>query len=980
MADTTGKGYSDSGIIEAGAILERLRKIPPQHASRDTVSEYERTLALLAQVVGSPIWFEALAGLGSHLLESPHGDRAANVESAERAYRAMLDLLSPVDATGRWESAISGLANSLVLHPAATIARFDEASALYDQLIARLRVRGDATSLAMTLGNCARLHASVPASDTEAHLSRAIQLQQEAVQLLGGGEGPEAAILRGRARHNLAACYLRRNAGIRSQNVDRAIRELVAALKDRPAELDPIGRVRTLRALALAYPEWSGADSLVQAQTLAAAASDEADRIERGDTRAASRALGWAHFERQKSALDENLAKLYELPPDRRLKWIYSLIQNHQEALGVIPQDTMPVRWAEWVGGLARLLGRLPSLGVWDYVPATNAYFEQAVEALGPREQPRLRRSVLQRWGEFCHEIADFEGSLRAFGEAVVMDNSLLDAITDPEARWIELEQSGSNALFAAYAAAQVARPYEAARLAEARRTRDLADLLDAAHVLTSASRTQSAAIRAAAAEVRRLDDALRDAERRDPEGQMAAFRARLADWIGINPSILQARRTDAAADAPNPVAIEHERLCSELAAARRSLRSLVRPNAPSAVQGFRMVGPEKIASLARATKRALVYLMATVHGGMAVAVFPDGGCESLPLEHLTSDVSRELLYGSGGVPGFVKVATTGKTEGLRASLARIQATLGPTLMEPLRAWLGARGVTRAGLVPLGTLGLLPLHAAGRDDEWTFSYVPSARALAVAVDRLNREAGPGMLIVANPTCTDKPPLPFAIAEARAIAGLRDTNAARVLVRGDATLERVREAGIDAGCVHFACHGRFRPSEPLASHLQLAGHDQLTLADIFSGDMDLTAARLVVLTACESGLVEFRRASDEMLGFPSAMMLAGAPAVVGTMWRVDDAAAALFAVRLCEFLFVHHEEPAEAVSHARAWLREARADELERRVSAMRLALGPDDDEADAALSELWRDLAFGDPARKPYACPEKWAAFMLTGV
>lgn len=65
-------------------------------------------------------------------------------------------------------------------------------------------------------------------------------------------------------------------------------------------------------------------------------------------------------------------------------------------------------------------------------------------------------------------------------------------------------------------------------------------------------------------------------------------------------------------------------------------------------------------------------------------------------------------------------------------------------------------------------------------------------------------------------------------------------------------------------VHFGCHGIFRPSEPLASNLLLAGEDQLTLYDIFAGRVDLSAARLVSLMAYQSGNVEFRPTSDESL--------------------------------------------------------------------------------------------------------------------
>ena len=46
-----------------------------------------------------------------------------------------------------------------------------------------------------------------------------------------------------------------------------------------------------------------------------------------------------------------------------------------------------------------------------------------------------------------------------------------------------------------------------------------------------------------------------------------------------------------------------------------------------------------------------------------------------------------------------------------------------------------------------------------------------------------------------------------------------------------------------------------------------------------------------MSACESSVVD-PGAPDEALGLPSAMSYAGASAVIGSPWRVDDAATAV----------------------------------------------------------------------------------------
>jgi CHAT domain-containing protein len=48
------------------------------------------------------------------------------------------------------------------------------------------------------------------------------------------------------------------------------------------------------------------------------------------------------------------------------------------------------------------------------------------------------------------------------------------------------------------------------------------------------------------------------------------------------------------------------------------------------------------------------------------------------------------------------------------------------------------------------------------------------------------------------------------------------------------------------------------------------------------------ARLVVLSACETGLGKLFR-GDEVVGLQRAFLYAGTPAVVTTLWKVDDRA-------------------------------------------------------------------------------------------
>ncbi|MEK7445206.1 MAG: CHAT domain-containing protein, partial [candidate division NC10 bacterium] len=80
------------------------------------------------------------------------------------------------------------------------------------------------------------------------------------------------------------------------------------------------------------------------------------------------------------------------------------------------------------------------------------------------------------------------------------------------------------------------------------------------------------------------------------------------------------------------------------------------------------------------------------------------------------------------------------------------------------------------------------------------------------------------------------------------------------------------------------------------------------------------ASLVVLSACETGLGRLSR-GDELVGLQRAFLYAGTPAVVTTLWKVDDRASFLL---MREFhARLGADGPAEALRHAqRATLAEA----------------------------------------------------------
>jgi CHAT domain-containing protein len=211
------------------------------------------------------------------------------------------------------------------------------------------------------------------------------------------------------------------------------------------------------------------------------------------------------------------------------------------------------------------------------------------------------------------------------------------------------------------------------------------------------------------------------------------------------------------------------------------------------------------------------------------------------------------------------------------------------SLVAPVRRHIeGSRVV----VVPHDVLHYLPFGAlrskAGRwlVEDYTLSTLPSASVLKFL--EAKRSAGSGsVLAVGNPDLGSALNLRYAEREAR-VVGDRYAGA-HVLVRQDATETRTKSLIDGARLLHFATHGELNERDPLGSSLLLApggGNDgRLEVREIFGLDLK---AQLVVLSACETGLGQLST-GDELVGLQRAFLYAGSPAVVTTLWKVDDRA-------------------------------------------------------------------------------------------
>ncbi|ESZ04420.1 CHAT domain-containing protein [Mesorhizobium sp. M1060] len=280
------------------------------------------------------------------------------------------------------------------------------------------------------------------------------------------------------------------------------------------------------------------------------------------------------------------------------------------------------------------------------------------------------------------------------------------------------------------------------------------------------------------------------------------------------------------------------------------------------------------------------------------------------------------------------------------------------------------RGVKRLFVVPHRELARLPfwrlVDECGLD---AISIVPSAEVAAACLSRSRSMEG-GSLLVPDRTST----LEFARRELAEVLSLRACHGTARMVDD---YQSLREESQAASVIHVAAHGYFNSDNPYDSGFGIGPADGarqyfdrftplhefrpsrepcpgdmrlLTVAMVMS-ELQLDACRLVVLSACESGVPRIHN-GGELAGLPNAFLLAGAKSVIASLWKVDDRATYLLMRYFYEeWCGGRGTEPSPAVALTRARQRLRRTD----RVTAQTI-LGSGD------LSHLTGEYPFQHPS------------------
>jgi CHAT domain-containing protein len=287
-------------------------------------------------------------------------------------------------------------------------------------------------------------------------------------------------------------------------------------------------------------------------------------------------------------------------------------------------------------------------------------------------------------------------------------------------------------------------------------------------------------------------------------------------------------------------------------------------------LESVREALPENTAIIEYALTRDSIVIIALTHGGVRLARAPGEVEETrLAVEHLREAIQRGAVVDA------------------------LLSDLYDCLIRPAEI---PASIERLVFIPAGFLQTLPFSAL-RDrhsgqlivQRCEVAVAPSATFWMLSARRPVN--GPQMLVIADPARPDRQNLSGAHAEAQALKNIY--HAAVVLEGGAATVQRFLADAPRFPLIHFAGHGAAGSAGAQPALLFAAdatGHDRIWAPDI--AQLDLRHTDLVVLAGCETFLGD-TAAVEAMPSMAGAFLQAGVPAVVGTLWRIEDEAAARF---------------------------------------------------------------------------------------
>jgi CHAT domain-containing protein/tetratricopeptide (TPR) repeat protein len=328
---------------------------------------------------------------------------------------------------------------------------------------------------------------------------------------------------------------------------------------------------------------------------------------------------------------------------------------------------------------------------------------------------------------------------------------------------------------------------------------------------------------------------------------------------------------------------------------------------------------------------------------------------------------------------------------------------IAPVLRDLLQFGLPA-GARLFWMLP-GGMTLLPLASAvypatneRLNDLYESTLITNLEELEFTKRQAAQTRAPSIIVLANPTGD----LEFADIEGM-LAASHFPSTAREITHNGMGFMLSAALGKGSGYWHFATHGLYAPENvPRSGIFADRDKNMMSVRTITQNfDRNSSPPRLVILSACETGLSSDFIGNTEFASLPGAFIAKGAAGVIATLWQVDDRATALLMAKFYDLNMDEGQEPGAALRGAQAWLQRAtqrdilayiadaanrgRIDEKSAEKFRLSIRRGRSDNPRFAVNWDVIHRATTEAPAsssadlERPFQHPHYWAGFYYTG-
>jgi hypothetical protein len=839
------------------------------------IAAHEEALTVFTRETLPLDWARAQGSLGVAYMNRVRGDRTGNLESAIAAYEAALTIYTRETLPRDWATTQSNLG-----------------TAYWN------RIRGDRAD----------------------NMDKAIAAFEAALTVRTRDSLPMDWA---GTQTSLGIAYDQRIRGDRADNIEKAIAAYEAALTVFTREALPLPWANTLSNLSIAYWNRMTGDRAVNMEK-AIAAAEAALTVRTRD----ALPIEWA-------STQDNLGIAYS----RRIRGdradnMEKAIAAHESVLTVRTRDALPIEWARTQLNLGiAYRSRIRGSRADNLDKAVAAY--QAALTVHTREAlPRLHLATARELGGVLLRAGHVHNASAAYASAREAFLLLFgEGLNEEDARDL-IGRAGPLFAEAAFAAAQAGDGAKALELASESKARLLAVSLRLQGLsLPAGKRARLEAVRDSIRQQSHAYDSASGLDRSAALEKLAALRGELL-------ALMQEAGKGEARSAGGIMAG-----AAGLVPAGGAIvvpivtdigGKLLIVTKGVASGGVRPSGSDTMGKSPEPTNKSAGPTVSDPKG-LTPAV--------IDLPELTAQRLGRLMRGDGKVgasggwlgafnvqylPERERNARMGEWAG---AIERIGPELWGLFAGRLHAALQERGLkpgARIVWLPTSALGLLPIGLAEAPAggvrfgaTYEISVAPSLEALAEAARQVATARPPSLAAIANPTGD----LPFTEVEAALVASHFTARPRIAIDKASATPAAVLAALGDKSYWHFASHGFFNWRDARKSGLMMRDGAPLSIGALLDAQGALGRPRLVVLSACETGLYDIRSNPDEFVGLPSTFMQLGAAGVLATLWQVDDLATSLLLAKFYDLHLGQGLVPPAALRQAQVWLRSARKAEL-----------------------------------------------------